>query len=63
MVGDPRMNIHGWKQLAEWSLEHSCLSDDEISQAKAIHARDWDAFCQWVVSTYKGYADSLDELP
>ena len=63
MVGDPRMNIHGWRQLAEWSLEHSCLSVEEIKQAKAIHAREWEGYCQWVVRTYKRYADALGELP
>ncbi|KAK5163037.1 uncharacterized protein LTR77_010971 [Saxophila tyrrhenica] len=52
MVGDPRMNIHGWKQLAEWSLEHSCLSPGEIHLAKGIYARQWEAFCQWVVDEY-----------
>ena len=63
MVGDPRMTIHGWKQLAEWSIEHSCLSADEIKRAKDIHARAWEAFCQWIVSEYGDFAYNLPELP
>ncbi len=63
MVGDPRMKIHGWKQLAEWSLEHSCLSEKEIERAKEIHAREWEAFCQGWVTKYKDVADALGELP
>ena len=60
MVGDPRMTIHGWKQLAEWSIEHSCLSTTQIAQGKEIHAREWEAFCKWVVSEYGDYVKSLD---
>ncbi|KAK5151463.1 hypothetical protein LTS14_009306 [Recurvomyces mirabilis] len=59
MVGDTRMNIHGWKQLAEWSIQHSCLAEAEIDRAMNIFAKDWDAFCHWVVSTYGQYADGL----
>ena len=63
MVGDPRMTIHGWKQLAQWSLEHSCLSDREIKDAKKIHAREWEDFCKWIVKEYGKFADDLSELP
>ncbi|KAI6911161.1 Metallo-dependent hydrolase [Hortaea werneckii] len=33
MVGDTRMSVHGWKQLAHWSIQHSCLSEDEGKRA------------------------------
>jgi adenosine deaminase CECR1 len=59
MVGDTRMSIHGWKQLAEWSIEHSCLSDEEKKEAKKIYKEDWEVFCQWVVDAYGGEAASL----
>ena len=62
MVGDPRMTIHGWKQLAEWSLEHSCLDHKQKQEAKKIHSRDWEQFCQWVVDEYGAYADALPKL-
>lgn len=52
MVGDTRMTVHGWKQLAEWSIEHSCLTDDEIKRALSLFRRDWAAFCAWIVREY-----------
>ncbi|KAK3715985.1 hypothetical protein LTR37_006715 [Vermiconidia calcicola] len=63
IVGDPRMTVHGWKQLAQWSIEHSCLGADDMEKAKEIHARDWEEFCEWVVSEYGEHAASLPELP
>lgn len=62
MVGDPRMTVHGWKQLAEWSIEHSCLSPEDIKKAKKIHAEAWEAFCVSVVRDYGEFANSLMEL-
>ena len=62
MVGDPRMTVHGWKQLAQWSIEHSCLDEADIKKAKYIHAREWEKFCQWVVDNYETHANSLEEL-
>ncbi|KAK4952671.1 hypothetical protein LTR10_009477 [Elasticomyces elasticus] len=59
MVGDTRMTIHGWKQLAEWSIEHSCLNDAEKKQGKTIFQRDWEVFCQGVVDDYGEHADGL----
>ena len=59
MVGDTRMEIHGWKQLAEWSIEHSCLSDAEKRQGLEIFRREWEEACKWVVETYGEYANSL----
>ena len=56
------MTIHGWKQLAEWSIEHSCLTPKEIEEAKHIHGKEWQVFCEWVVSEFSGYAESLNAL-
>jgi adenosine deaminase CECR1 len=61
MVGDPRMTIHGWKQLAEWSIEHSCLDEGQIQEAKAIHAREWERFCEWIVRTFGAEVDGVGE--
>lgn len=62
MVGDTRMTIHGWKQLVEWSLEHSCFSAEELKEALRILAKDWEEYCQWIVSEYGEYAAGLPEL-
>ena len=52
MVGSPSMSIHGWKQLALWSLEYSCLSAKEIERCKEIFLQSWEAFCNDVVKEY-----------
>ncbi|KAF2214847.1 hypothetical protein CERZMDRAFT_110415 [Cercospora zeae-maydis SCOH1-5] len=62
LVGEPKMNIHGWKQLAHWSIEHSCLDHDQRMQLKATFDQEWETFCQWVVDTYQEYAESLPKL-
>lgn len=63
MVGDTRMSVHGWKQLAQWSIQHSCLSEEERKRAMTIFERDWREFCEWIVATYGEYADGLPVLP
>ncbi|KAK0868518.1 hypothetical protein LTR91_015783 [Friedmanniomyces endolithicus] len=59
MVGDTRMTIHGWKQLAQWSIEHSCLSAADKKRGLEIFQKDWEEFCVWVDDTYGEYADNL----
>lgn len=56
------MSVHGWKQLAWWSIQHSCLSEEEKQRAMAIFERDWRQFCDWVVAEYDKYANSLPNL-
>lgn len=60
MVGATTMSLHGWKQMAEWSLEYSCLSKEEIKRALEIFKKDWEEFCTWVIDTYGAHADALD---
>jgi adenosine deaminase CECR1 len=54
MVGAPSMNIHGWKQLALWSLEYSCLSEADKERGKTIFLKSWKEFCEIVVTQYGG---------
>jgi adenosine deaminase CECR1 len=61
MAGDPRMTVHGWKQLAQWSIEHSCLTPAQIKEAQDIHARAWAEFCDWVVDEHGRHADTLKD--
>jgi adenosine deaminase CECR1 len=60
MVGSPSMNIHGWRQLAEWSIEFSCLRDDEKQRAKDIFMREWEEFCDWIIVEFGAHADKLN---
>ena len=62
MVGDTRMSIHGWKQLAKWSLEHSCFTPEELQRALTIFRKDWEEFCEWVVTKYDNIAQAMPEV-
>lgn len=61
MVGDLRMNIHGWKQLAEWSIEHACLKPEEQVRAKKIFHKQFEEFCGKVVENFGQYAKDLPD--
>ncbi|KAF2466065.1 Metallo-dependent hydrolase [Lindgomyces ingoldianus] len=52
MVGAPAISIHSWKQLARWSLEYSCLSEEQKKEAYKIFEKDWEKFCEGVVDKY-----------
>jgi adenosine deaminase CECR1 len=63
MVGSPAMSIHGWKQLAQWSIQYSCLSEKQKARANQIFNKEWEDFCTWVVKTFKEEADKLEITP
>jgi len=58
MVGDTRMTLHGWRQLAEWSIEHSRLSDDDKKKGLEVLREDWENFSRWII---KEFGDGLKE--
>lgn len=56
------MNMHGWKQLAQWSIEHACLDVHQRAEAMGIFDRAWHRFCEKVVEDYDAYAATLQDL-
>lgn len=52
MIGSESMSLLGWKQLALWSLEHSCMSTEERQDVTKVWLRKWDEFCQWILDEY-----------
>jgi len=48
------MSLHGWKQLAEWSIEHSCLTSEQREQGLEILRREWEVFCSYIVDELGG---------
>lgn len=48
------MSLHGWKQLAEWSIEHSCLTPEEREKGLLILRREWEKFCNYIVEELGG---------
>ena len=52
MVGDTRMSLHGWKQLAEWSIEHARLTPSEKKEGLRILRAEWEIFSQRIIDEY-----------
>ncbi|KAL3302849.1 adenosine/AMP deaminase [Colletotrichum asianum] len=52
MVGKTDMTLHGWRQLIEWSLEHSCMDKHERAAVTEEWKKLWDAFLDWIITTH-----------
>lgn len=63
MVGAPTISLHSWKQLAQWSLEYSCLSEEpgknDKARAQEIYLESFSKFCTFVERKY-GHLVDLD---
>lgn len=46
------MTLYGWKQLIEWSLQHSCLSKDEYASIHGEWEQKWDMFLDHIVTEF-----------
>jgi adenosine deaminase CECR1 len=53
------MTIHGWRQLIEWSIEHSCMEDKLRSDIYTDWERRWNVFCEWIVKEYGYLAEGV----
>jgi len=53
MIGSESMSLLGWKQLAKWSLEHSCMDKDQLEEVTTEWTKRWAKFCQWIVDEYE----------
>jgi adenosine deaminase CECR1 len=61
MVGAESMSLLGWKQLAQWSLEHSCMEPEERALITSDWERRWNEYCQWIVNNYSHLDDYKPE--
>jgi len=55
------MDLHGWRQLVEWSVKHSCLDEEQKSEAYAILDAAWRDFCAWIEGVYGFVLDDEDD--
>jgi adenosine deaminase CECR1 len=57
------MSLYSWKQLALWSIEYSCLNDEQKTKGKRILMETWVGFCTEIVEEYGELLDGeeLDE--
>ncbi|RYC55388.1 hypothetical protein CHU98_g10822 [Xylaria longipes] len=44
MAGHRNINLYGWKQLARWSIEHSCLNAEERRRTLTEWEKRWQDF-------------------
>ena len=63
MIGSESMTLLGWKQLAKWSLEHSCMNPDEMESVTAEWERRWGDFCLWIVDEYGPRMEDWEPAP
>jgi adenosine deaminase CECR1 len=47
------MTLHGWRQLIQWSIDHSCMDDNERASVQQAWSNKWKEFCDWVVKEYE----------
>ncbi|TVY83644.1 Adenosine deaminase 2-A [Lachnellula suecica] len=52
MIGSESMTLYGWKQLARWSLEHSCMDPEQLASVTEEWTTRWQEYCQWIVDEY-----------
>ena len=57
-VGSPQISLHSWKQCGRWSIEYSCLTEEQISEGLRIYEKDWQTF---IADTLKELSSLLDE--
>jgi adenosine deaminase CECR1 len=51
-AGKTDMTLYGWKQLAVWSIEHSCM-DAEEKKAVMTHWKElWNDFCLEIIKDH-----------
>ena len=62
MVGRSDMTLYGWRQLIEWSLQHSCMSQDELGPVRAKWEQAWDGFLDWVIHAYGDVEPFVEEM-
>jgi adenosine deaminase CECR1 len=55
------MTIHSWKQLAEWSLEYSCLEDYQVKRAKEIFNKRWLLWCKGVIKLKEDWKHEVEK--
>ena len=55
------MTLYGWKQLALWSIEHSCLEDNRRKELLANWNKLWAEFCKSVVHDYSEFVEWAEQ--
>ncbi|TRX89065.1 hypothetical protein FHL15_010084 [Xylaria flabelliformis] len=63
MAGHRNINLYGWKQLARWSIEHSCLNAEERRRTLTEWEKRWQDFIDALAKVSNSglhFADTLE---
>ncbi len=55
--GSKDMSLHGWRQLIEWSIDHSCMEPEMKIQIRSDWEARWQDFCEWIIAQHGHDAD------
>lgn len=53
------MTLFGWRQLIEWSMEHSCLSEKEYAKIHEDWLKKWNIFLADVIKEFGNTASRV----
>ncbi|EXK83810.1 hypothetical protein FOQG_11970 [Fusarium oxysporum f. sp. raphani 54005] len=52
LMGSNNLSIPGLRVIAEWSIEHSCMSSDMQEKVYKDFEEKWFVFCRWIIDAY-----------
>lgn len=56
-LGSPQISLHTWKQCGRWSIEYSCLTEEQIDGGLRIYEEDWQTFIADILNELSGLLD------
>ncbi|KAH6647915.1 hypothetical protein BKA67DRAFT_524120 [Truncatella angustata] len=54
MAGSKAMNLHGWRQLVEWSIDHASLTPQELARLRSVWEPLWNDFIEQINKSLEG---------
>jgi adenosine deaminase CECR1 len=55
MIGKTDMTLFGWKQLIQWSLDHSCMSPAEHGAVRRAWEARWEKFLDEAIEEFGAF--------
>ena len=52
LMGSNNMSLLGWRILARWSIDYSCMEVEVREKLVKDFGDRWEQFCQWIVNEY-----------
>jgi adenosine deaminase CECR1 len=61
-AGKVDMTLFGWKQLALWSIDHSCLEPEKMQEVRTEWNKLWYNFCHEIIRGYGREEEVISRL-